>query len=109
MLFDVHPGQVEEQVRDPHDFGLARCRNADLAGGDAQHNAQALRAVLTGEDRGPHRDCLLLGAALALEVAGRTQTPREAIELAASAIDSGAAGRTLDGVANFARVAAGAI
>ena len=26
--------------------------------------------MLAGEDRGPHRDCLLLGAALALEVAG---------------------------------------
>ena len=31
---------------------------------------RALRAVLEGEDRGAHRDCLLLGTALALEVAG---------------------------------------
>jgi anthranilate phosphoribosyltransferase len=108
MLFDVHPGHVEEQMRDPADFGLARCRNEDLAGGDAQHNAQALRAVLQGEDRGPHRDCLLLGAALALEVAGRTRAPRDGIEVAASAIDSGAAGRTLAAVAAFARGAMGA-
>jgi anthranilate phosphoribosyltransferase len=109
MLFDVHPGHVAEQVRDPHDFGLARCRNEDLAGGDAQHNAQALRAVLEGKDRGPHRDCLLLGAALALEVAGRTRASRDGIEVAAAAIDSGAAARTLAAVADFARVGAGAV
>jgi anthranilate phosphoribosyltransferase len=100
---------VEEQVRDPRDFGLASCRNEDLAGGDAQYNAQALRAVLNGEDRGPHRACLLLGAALALEVAGRTRTPREGVEVAATAIDSGAAGRTLAAVAEFAPVGAGAV
>jgi anthranilate phosphoribosyltransferase len=107
MLFDVRPGQVLEQLRDPLDFGLARCRNEDLAGGDAQHNARALRAALHGEDRGAHRDCLLLGAALALEVAGKTRTPREGIEAAAAAIDSGAARRTLTAVSDFGRVAVG--
>ena len=108
MLFDVHPGHVSEQVRDPQDFGLARCRNEDLAGGDAQHNARALRAALSGEDRGAHRDCLLLGAALALEVAGRTRSVREGVAAAAAAIDSGAAGRTVTAVADFARTCAGA-
>ena len=68
----------------------------------------ALRAVLHGEDRGAHRDCLLLGAALALEVAGRTRSAREGIEAAAAAIDSGAARRTVDAVADFARARPGA-
>ena len=107
MLLDVHQGHVSEQVRDPRDFGLERCRNEDLAGGDAAHNARALRATLGGEDRGPHRDCLLLGAALALEVAGRSRSAREGIEAAAAAIDSGAARRTVAAVAQFANLAAG--
>jgi len=51
--------------------------------------------VLEGEDRGAHRDCLLLGAALALEVAGEIHEPRAGIERAAAAIDSGAAARVL--------------
>src|SRR5580658_9548108 len=105
MLFDVHPGHVSEQVRDPEDFGLARCRNEDLAGGDARHNAAALHAAFNGEDRGAHRDCLLLGAALALQVAGRARSPREGIGAAAAAIDSGAARRTLKAVADFANAA----
>ncbi len=107
MLFDVHPGHVKEEVRDPQDYGLARCRAEDLAGGDARHNARALRAALGGEDRGAHRDCLLLGTALALEVAGRARSAREGIEAAAAAIDSGAARRTVNAVADFAGSAAG--
>jgi anthranilate phosphoribosyltransferase len=98
-LFDVRPGRVERQVRAPEDYGLRRCDPAGLAGGDARHNARALRAVLEGEDHGPHRDCLLLGASLALEVAGQVSRPREGIERAAAAIDGGAAARVLAALA----------
>ena len=95
-LFDVRPGRVEVRVRDPAEYGLAPCRASDLAGGDAAHNARALKAVLYGEDRGAHRDCLLLGTALALELAGEAPLPREGIARAAAAITSGAARRLLD-------------
>jgi len=95
-LFDVRPGRVEVSVRTPADYGLAACSAADLAGGDAQHNARALTAVLHGEDRGAHRDCLLLGTALALEVAGETRDPAAGMARAAAAIDGGAARRLLE-------------
>lgn len=100
-VFDVRPGRVEVEMRTPQDYGFGNCTAADLAGGDAQHNANALRAVMYGEDRGPHRDCLLLGAALALEVAGEVRTPREGVERASEAIDSGAAQRVLEALAAF--------
>ena len=100
-VYDVRPGHVDVEVRDPADYGFRKCTAAALAGGDAQHNARALRAVLTGDDRGAHRDCLLLGAALALEVAGMVKNPREGAERAAHAIDSGASARVLDSLAAF--------
>ena len=62
---------------------------------------RALRAVLCGEDRGPHRDALLLGAALALEIVGRVDNPRDGVRVASEAIDSGAARKTLDDLAAF--------
>lgn len=102
-LFDVRPGAVTVQTREAADYGLESCTLDDLAGGDAQHNAQALRAVLSGADRGPHRDCLLLGAALALEVAGRARSTRHAIEIARDALDSGAARRLLEALTAFSR------
>jgi len=98
-LFDVRPGHVETSVREPADYGLSRCTPAELAGGDAQHNARALRAVLSGDERGAHRDCLLLGTALALELAGIAQEPRAGVERAAEAIDSGAARRVVEALA----------
>jgi anthranilate phosphoribosyltransferase len=101
VLFDVGEHGVREQVRDPADYGLSRCAAEALAGADPQYNAQELRRVLLGESRGAHRDALLLGAALALEVSGREASPSAAIERAAGAIDSGAAGNLLERLARF--------
>jgi anthranilate phosphoribosyltransferase len=95
-VFDVRPGQVSRSVRSPEQYGLERCRPADLAGGNAAHNARSLEAVLHGQERGAHRDCLLLGAALALELHGATRDPLEGIARAAAGIDSGAARRLLE-------------
>jgi len=95
-LFDVRPGRVESSVRAAGDYGLPSCTPAELAGGDAQYNARALRAVLCGEEHGAHRNCLLLGTALALEVAGRAASPAAGLAQAAAAIDSGAARRLLE-------------
>ena len=100
LLFDVRPGTVSRQVRDPADYGIARCEPGDLAGGDAAENAAALREALTG-GAGPHRDALTLGAGLALEVTGRVSTLGEGIQEARSAIDRGAAEALLDRLAEF--------
>jgi anthranilate phosphoribosyltransferase len=102
MLFDVRPGQVTRADRDPAAWGLARCRPEDLAGSDAAGNAARLRAAMTGEP-GAHRDALVLGAALGLEVAGRAPTPRAARDAAEAAIDGGAATRLLESLAAFGR------
>ena len=94
-MFDVRPGQVSRSVRSPEQYGLERRRPADLAGGNAAYNARSLEAVLSGQERGAHRDCLLLGTALALELHGGTD-PLEGVARAAAAIDSGAARRVLE-------------
>jgi anthranilate phosphoribosyltransferase len=100
-LFDVRPGRVTVETRTPEEFGLARCATDALVGGDPAHNAGALRDVLEGGARNAYRDCLLLGAALALEVAGVENVPRTAMARASDAIDSGAAGRVLGALAAF--------
>ena len=78
LLLDVRPGSVARIA--PHARPTTACRSArrrSLQGGDAAYNAAALTRVLRGEERGAHRDALLLGAALALEVAGRARAPRD--------------------------------
>jgi anthranilate phosphoribosyltransferase len=92
----VSAAGVRREQRSPADYGLPRCASADLAGADAVHNARELRRVLCGErlagadaGRDPHRDALLLGTALALEVCGQESSPRAAMARAAQAIESG--------------------
>ena len=93
---------VTHTVRDPlTDYGLPRCLPEELAGGDGAHNAERLLQVFRGEDQGAHRHALLLGAALVLEVTGQASTPREALAMAAAAIDSGAALRMAEALRAF--------
>lgn len=100
-IFDVRGDEVRREQRLPTDYGLALCSPADLSGGDAAYNAASLRRVLCGAEHGAHRDALLLGAALALEVCGIEAAPRLAVARAAQAIDSGAAAKLLAQLADF--------
>jgi anthranilate phosphoribosyltransferase len=79
----------------PADAGLPSHPVTAIRGGDAAHNAAALRRLLAGET-GAYRDAVLLNAAAAL-VLGRAATTLPAgAALAADALDSGAAGALLD-------------
>jgi anthranilate phosphoribosyltransferase len=89
ICFDVRGGRVRRSVRDPADVGLPRCTETDLRGGDAAENALRLRDALAGQDTAAHRDALILGAALALEVTGREASPKAAVARARAAIDAG--------------------
>jgi anthranilate phosphoribosyltransferase len=90
ILFDVRDGHVHQEQRDPRDVGLARCKPEDLAGGDAAENAASLEAVLNGREYGAHRDALLLGTGLLMEVTGRSPNLAAGVRAAGEAIDSGA-------------------
>lgn len=79
----------------PEDAGLPRAAMAELKGGDAAHNARALRDLLHGEP-GAYRDIVLLNAAAALIVAGKCANLEDGVAKAAHAIDSGRAAQALD-------------
>lgn len=89
LLLDVTPGKVTEQQRSPELYGLSRCSPDDLAGGDAEHNANELRRVFSGDDTGAHRDALLMGTSLVLEVQGAASDPKDGVAQAAAALDQG--------------------
>ncbi|MCH7898872.1 MAG: anthranilate phosphoribosyltransferase [Proteobacteria bacterium] len=96
ILYDVRAGAVEESIRTPEDYGLPRCTPEDLAGGDAENNARELQRVFSGEDQGAHRDALLMGTSLVLEVQGSARDAQEGVEIAAAALDSGDAEKLLE-------------
>jgi anthranilate phosphoribosyltransferase len=106
QVAELQGGRVRCFEVTPEQAGLPKARLEDLRGADAETNAQALRAVLTGQP-GPFRDIVLLNAAAALIVAGRADDLRDGVQQAAQAIDSGAADAVLGRLAAITGGAAG--
>src|ERR1700743_3996739 len=61
-------------VLDPNHFPLQPATLADLAGGNREANAEIIRRILRGDERGPKRDAVLLNAAAGMFVAGRARS-----------------------------------
>ena len=101
---EVRDGRVQTYEVTPEEFSLRRASLDEIAGGDAAMNAKLIRDVLQGE-KSPRRDVVLLNAAAALVAAGRADHLREAIPLAAKAIDSGAAAQKLEALVGFSNSA----
>ena len=91
---ELKNGQVRARNITPEDADLRRAKLSDLAGGDANTNAAALRDVLAGKP-GPYRDIVLLNTAAALIIAERVETLPDGVAMAAHAIDNGNAERAL--------------
>jgi len=81
---------VDEEVR-PRDFDMRHAEVSDLEGGDANRNAEILIEILSGKDKGPKRDMVLMNAGAALACAGLADDMGDGIQKAAEVIDSGAA------------------
>ncbi|WP_446040662.1 anthranilate phosphoribosyltransferase [Streptomyces sp. SID1121] len=97
----VGEGEVRSERFDPREVGIGLAPVGALRGSDAAFNAGVARRVLGGEP-GPVRDAVLLSAGAALAAVespgGRSLTERlaSAVVTAGRAIDSGAAGATLE-------------
>ncbi|MET4665192.1 anthranilate phosphoribosyltransferase [Sphingomonas sp. PvP056] len=94
LAVSIGSASVPDRIS-PEDAGLPRHPISAIVGGDPAYNAAALRRLLGGET-GAYRDAVLLNAAAALIVAGTVQTLPEGAQIAAEALDSGAANALLD-------------
>lgn len=97
---EVREGQVRSYEVTPEEFGMQRASLDSISGGDAALNASLVRDVLAGK-KSARRDVVLLNAAAALVAAGRADHLRDAVPLAALAIDSGAAAAKLGALVEF--------
>ena len=97
---ELKDGKITSYKISPEDFGMARAKKEELAGGDAGVNAGILRRIFEGE-KGAKRDAVILNAGAAIYVSGRTGSLKQGIEKAALSIDSGAAMEKLGQLAAF--------
>lgn len=89
-IVHLHNGNIRSYTVTPEDAGLSSVPLSAVAGGDPAENTALLMALLRGQ-MGPARDLVLLNAAAGLLVSGQAETLREGVQVAAQAIDNGAA------------------
>ena len=89
-ISELKDGRITSFTLTPEEAGLRRSSFEELKGGDAEHNADALRHVLAGKPSA-FRDAAVMTAAAALVVAGREAGLKQGVAAAQKAIDSGAA------------------
>ena len=88
--YDIQPEQFFSELAEPE----------ELHGGDPKENATITQAVLEGE-KGAKRNVVLINSGAALMVAGKADSLKDGIELAANAIDSGAATEKIEALIQF--------
>lgn len=94
-IAELKDGKVTSIEIKPEDVGIARSSAADLKGGDAAQNAEALRGVLEGK-KNAFRDAAVMTAAAALLVADKAKDLKEGVALAQKSIDGGGARGVLE-------------
>jgi anthranilate phosphoribosyltransferase len=107
LVCEVADGGVREREVDPLDLGVPRCAPEELRGGSPEENAAAIRAILTGEERGARRDAILLNAAGAIAAGGLADDLHDGLDLARETLDSGAGAERLEALVQFSRAASG--
>lgn len=95
LICQLKNDKIHKYILSPEELGLQRCGLSDLAGGDAQANAEIARRILSGE-KGPKRDMVLLNSAAALYLAGIDESLKKCVAVAAEMLDSGKTAAKLD-------------
>ena len=100
---ELRNGEIRTYEIAPEELGLSRHSLEQVMGGEPAHNAKIVREVLGGA-QGAYRDIVLINAAASLYAADRCEDLREGVQLAAQAIDSGAALRKLQELIDYTGV-----
>ena len=88
-VHEVREGAISEWTIDPRRVGIEAASEEEIAGGTPEENAQIILDVLSGRRRGGARSAVVLNAAAAIYVGGRSATFEEALALAARVLDDG--------------------
>ena len=94
-VVEVNGERIDRYTLTPADCGVPVAAPEDIPGGDPAENARITRAIFAGEP-GPARDIAVLNAGAAIYAGGRADSVADGVRVAAEAVDSGAARRTLE-------------
>lgn len=93
---EFNNGEYSSYVLTPEQFGLTRSTKKDLEGGTPEENAAITRDILSGKDRGPKFETVLMNAGAALYIAGKATDIADGIGKARELIDNGEALKAME-------------
>ena len=94
VVAEVSENQLKFFEIAPEELGFERVKISELEnlrGGNSEQNAEIIKEVLNGKRRDAARSLVLLNAAAAIFVGGKTENLAKAVELANESLDSGKA------------------
>lgn len=95
-IFELNKRMVTEStVFDPRSLGFEWVDLSSIQGGDADHNAEIIQAVLSNKATEAQKNIILLNALFAIKASGKANTLSEAQELAEESLLSGKARNAL--------------
>lgn len=95
-ITELKDDKLTEWTLYPGDCAIKMATSDSLIGGDAKSNAEIVRNILSGKDKGPRKDIVVLNAAAAIIVAGLGDDFATAVKIAEQSIISGAAMQRLE-------------
>lgn len=90
-VYEIRFGRITSYSISPEQFGLKRCPLEALLGGTPEENAQITLDILSGREKGPKRDVVLMNAGMSLYLGIDGITLDEGIHLAGELIRNGKA------------------
>ena len=90
-VYEIRFGEIISYTITPEQFGLRRCALQELVGGTPEDNAQISKDILTGKEKGPKRDIVVMNAGMSLYLGKDGISLEEGIQMAQDILDSGKA------------------
>ena len=90
-VYEIRFGEITSYTITPEQFGLRRCALQELVGGTPEGNAQISKDILTGKEKGPKRDIVVMNAGMSLYLGKDGISLEEGIQMAQDILDSGKA------------------
>lgn len=95
-ICEIRHGELTSYEITPEQFGFKSCALSDLVGGTPKENAMITLNILSGLEKGPKRDVVILNSAMALYLGIDDCSVIDCIKMAEEIIDSGKAAAKLE-------------
>lgn len=96
-IFELKDGSIKEYQITPKDFGVEiLADSSQLSSKSARENIKVANDIISGDDKSPKTDLILINSAAAIYLAGKADTLEEAYKIAKKSLGSKAAKRVLD-------------